>query len=188
MSFDFDTAYTYRANKQPWPAGWPADQIHLFSPEDGEGIHALLVDLVQSAQHSLVLNLYGYDDRDIDAALRAKAGSPDIYFQASLDKTQAAGKSEAELLALWPHDAMGTSIAIGTSSKHAISHLKVLIVDGLYVVTGSTNWSLGGETKQDNQLVVHRSAVVAAAYRTKLDIDHDFMLAQMRGTSKKEVA
>lgn len=82
--------------------------------------------------------------------------------------------------------AMGTSIAVGTSSKHAISHLKVLIVDGLYVVTGSTNWSLGGEEKQDNELAVMRSAVVAAAFRTKLDIDHDFMLAAMKGTVKQE--
>jgi len=75
------------------------------------------------------------------------------------------------------------SIAIGTSSRHnAISHLKIVIVDGVYTVKGSTNWSLSGEQDQDNELTLSRSAVIAAETRAILDLNHDFMLKQMVGT------
>jgi phosphatidylserine/phosphatidylglycerophosphate/cardiolipin synthase-like enzyme len=80
------------------------------------------------------------------------------------------------------------SIAIGTSSVHnAISHLKIVIVDGVYTVKGSTNWSLSGEQQQDNELSLSRNAVIAAETRAILDLNHDFMLKQMVG-SKLDVA
>jgi hypothetical protein len=64
---------------------------------------------------------------------------------------------------------------------NAISHLKVVIVDGVYTVKGSTNWSLSGEQQQDNELTLSRNAVVAAETRAILDLNHDFMLKQMQG-------
>jgi hypothetical protein len=65
---------------------------------------------------------------------------------------------------------------------NAISHLKIVIVDGVYTVKGSTNWSLSGEQQQDNELTLSRNAVVAAETRAILDLNHDFMLKQMVGT------
>ena len=179
MTFDFDQAQTYRTGSIPWPAGYPADLRTFFAPTDGPGIHKLLVDLVSSASHSVVLNMYGYDDDEIDAAIQAKTSDPNVYVQMSLDRSQAGGVHERALLAKWNSTASGTSIAIGQSVKHAISHLKVLIVDGLFIVSGSTNWSLSGEEQQDNELIVHRNAVLAAQYRSILDINHTEMLKQM---------
>ena len=184
MGLDWEQSYLYRASQLAWPVGYPSDYITLFSPADGEGIHRLLVDLVRSAEHSIVLNMYGYDDDDIDSAIRDKIDDPSVYVQMSLDKSQAAGVHEKAILAKWNNDAIGTSIAIGQSVKHAISHLKVLIVDGLYVVSGSTNWSISGEEQQDNQLDVARNAVKAAQYRSILDINHTEMLKQMAAQSK----
>src|SRR5258708_28640798 len=101
----------------------------------------------------------------------------------SLDRSQASGAHEKQILATWANDSFGNSIAIGTSSVHnAISHLKIVIVDGVYTVKGSTNWSLSGEQQQDNELSLSRSAVVAAETRAILDLNHDFMLKQMAGT------
>lgn len=65
---------------------------------------------------------------------------------------------------------------------NAISHLKVVIVDGVYTVKGSANWSLPGEQQQDNELTLSRNAVVAAEIRAILDLNHDFMLKQVVGT------
>jgi hypothetical protein len=58
-----------------------------------------------------------------------------------------------------------------------------VIVDGVYTVKGSTNWSLSGEQQQDNELTLSRNAVVAAETRAILDLNHDFMLKQMVGTN-----
>jgi phosphatidylserine/phosphatidylglycerophosphate/cardiolipin synthase-like enzyme len=66
-----------------------------------------------------------------------------VYVQMSLDRSQSTGAHERAILASWSNDSFGNSIAIGTSSVHnAISHLKIVIVDGVYTVKGSTNWSL----------------------------------------------
>jgi len=158
--------------------GYPTDRRTFFSPRDQ--VHPLLLSLISSAQHSLVLNMYGYDDKELDAAIREKLDAEHVYVQVSLDKSQAGGKTEKEVLAAWSNTDFGNSIAIGTSSvKHAISHLKVLIVDGVYTVTGSTNWSLSGEGEQDNQLTIDRNSVVAAEMRAELDLNHDWMLKQM---------
>jgi len=160
--------------------GYPEDFRTFWSPRDK--VHELLVSLLSSAQHSLVLNMFGYDDDELDGIIREKIGSENVYVQMSLDKTQAQGVHEKQILAKWGNDAIGTSIAIGTSAvHHAISHLKIVIVDGVYTVKGSTNWSLSGEGEQDNELTLSRNAVIAAETRAVLDINHDWMLKQMKG-------
>lgn len=165
--------------------GYPPDQRSFFSPRDD--LHGMLLSLLSSAQNSVVLNMYGYDDDELDAVIREKLATAHVYVQMSLDKSQAGGKHESEILEQWENQGFGNSIAIGTSSvKHAISHLKVLIVDGIYTVTGSTNWSISGESQQDNQLTLSRNAVVAAELRSVLDLNHDWMLKQMAEARAKE--
>jgi phosphatidylserine/phosphatidylglycerophosphate/cardiolipin synthase-like enzyme len=58
-------------------------------------------------------------------------------------------------------------------------HRKMVIVDGLWRVSGSTNWSMAGETLQDNELTIIRDAMVCAEARPVLDIEHDSALKQM---------
>lgn len=175
--FVWDELAQYKAEKR-FLDGYPPDQRSFFSPRDD--LHGMLASLLASAQNSLVLNMYGYDDDELDAIIREKLASEHVYVQMSLDKSQAGGKHEGAILGQWSNEEFGNSIAIGTSSvKHAISHLKVLIVDGVYTVTGSTNWSISGESEQDNQLTLSRNAVVAAELRSVLDLNHDWMLKQM---------
>jgi phosphatidylserine/phosphatidylglycerophosphate/cardiolipin synthase-like enzyme len=161
--------------------GYPDDQRTFFAPRDN--VHGLLVALLDSAQHSIVVNMFGYDDDELNKIIQGKLADEKIYVQMSLDRSQSTGAHEKQILASWANDAFGNSIAIGTSSVHnAISHLKIVIVDGVYTVKGSTNWSLSGEQQQDNELTLSRNAVVAAETRAILDLNHDFMLKQMVGT------
>jgi len=161
--------------------GYPDDERTFFAPRDD--VHGLLVALLGSAQHSIVVNMFGYDDDELNNIIQGKLTDDKIFVQMSLDRSQASGVHEKEILAKWNNDAFGNSIAIGTSSVHnAISHLKIVIVDGVYTVKGSTNWSLSGEQQQDNELSLNRNAVIAAETRAILDLNHDFMLKQMVGT------
>ena len=93
-----------------------------------------------------------------------------------------AGAHEKQILARWANDAFGNSIAIGTSSVHnANSHLKIVIVDGVYTVKGSTTGRVG-RAAAGQRAHLSRNAVVAAETRSILDLNHDFMLKQMVGT------
>ncbi len=179
-SFSWDTLGQYKAEGR-FLDGYPDDQRTFFSPRDNA--HGLLTALLGTAQHSIVVNMFGYDDDELNKIIQGKLANEHVYVQMSLDRSQAAGVHEKQILASWANDSFGNSIAIGTSSVHnAISHLKIVIVDGVYTVKGSTNWSLSGEQQQDNELTLSRNAVVAAETRAILDLNHDFMLKQMAGS------
>jgi phosphatidylserine/phosphatidylglycerophosphate/cardiolipin synthase-like enzyme len=180
-SFVWDDLGMYKAEGR-FLDGYPDDQRTFFAPRDH--VHDLLVTLLNSAQHSIVVNMFGYDDDKLNEIIQSKLADAKIYVQMSLDRSQVASSThEKQILARWGNDAFGNSIAIGTSSVHnAISHLKIVIVDGVYTVKGSTNWSLSGEEQQDNELTLSRNAVIAAETRAILDLNHDFMLKQMVGT------
>ena len=161
----------------PFPPGYPDTTRTFYSPVDQ--VHDALKALLQSANRSIVVAMYGYDDPELNSVLQSALNDENMYVQMSLDSTQAAGKSEHELLAPWLNQKIGNSIAIGHSEKAAIMHLKMVIIDGVDVITGSTNWSTGGESRQDNQLTVIRDPYVCTEARSRIDIIHDSMLKQM---------
>jgi phosphatidylserine/phosphatidylglycerophosphate/cardiolipin synthase-like enzyme len=180
QTFSWDDLAQYKAEGR-FLDGYPPDERTFFAPRDN--VHGVLVSLLSNAQRSIVLNMFGYDDGELDGIIRQKLDDAHVYVQMSLDKTQSRGAHENEILAKWSNADFGNSIAIGTSSVHnAISHLKVLIVDGVYTIKGSTNWSVSGEQQQDNELTLSRNAVIAAETRAVLDLNHDWMLKQMAGT------
>jgi hypothetical protein len=57
--------------------------------------------------------------------------------------------------------------------------------DGLWRISGSTNWSTSGETMQDNELTVCQSAAVTAEARAVLDLEHTKALTQMAKAAAK---
>lgn len=157
---------------------YPLDSRRFYSPVDD--VHGVLLDLVGSCRQSFVLAMYGYDDDDLAAMIDKLLMDPSVYSQITLDKSQAAGVHERAILAKYKNEMEGNSVAIGTSEKSAIMHRKMMIVDGLWLVTGSTNWSTSGETLQDNELTVTKNAVVCAEARHILDLEHVKALKGMR--------
>lgn len=157
----------------PLSSGYPASELLTFyAPYDN--VHQALLKLITSASKSLVIGMYGFDDDEIAAAILAKLDDENVFVQLSLDSTQAAGKHEKALLekSAYPTN----TVAIGRSPKGGILHVKMLVIDCLDVITGSTNWSASGEQKQANQMTVTRHPMVAAEARTYLDLLHTAIL------------
>jgi phosphatidylserine/phosphatidylglycerophosphate/cardiolipin synthase-like enzyme len=161
-----------------FPPGYSRDTLSFYAPRD-PGIHAVIVWTLLQATHSIAVNMYGFDDPQASAIIRSYTRNEAVAVALSLDKSQAGGRAEKAILASFNNDLIGNSIAIGRSSRGDISHDKLLVVDGLYLITGSTNWSFGGEELQDNQLTLSRDPLAAAEARTIIDMDHDEMLKQM---------
>ena len=149
----------------------------FYSPEDH--VPQVLQSVISSVSKSIVVAMFGFDDEVLAAMLDTALKNPAIFVQITLDKSQAGGVHEKALLAKYSNWMSGNSVAIGTSEKSAIMHRKMVIVDGLWRVSGSTNWSTSGETLQDNELTIIRDAMVCAEARPILDIEHDYALKEM---------
>jgi phosphatidylserine/phosphatidylglycerophosphate/cardiolipin synthase-like enzyme len=159
------------------PNGYPSNMRTFYSPEDY--VPQVLQSVVSSASKSIVVAMYGFDDDVLAAMLDSALKNSAIYVQITLDASQAAGAHEKDLLAKYANDMTGNSVAIGKSERGAIMHRKMVIVDGLWRISGSTNWSTSGETLQDNELTIIRDAWVCSEARPVLDIEHDAALKQM---------
>jgi phosphatidylserine/phosphatidylglycerophosphate/cardiolipin synthase-like enzyme len=163
---------------QKFPTGYSSESLTFYSPRD-PGVHEVIIWTLLQVTHSVAVNMYGFDDPHVGALLRSHANKKDVAVTLTLDSSQAGGRTEQDILRGFLNDLPGNSVAIGRSERGAISHDKLMVVDGLYLISGSTNWSFGGEEMQDNQLTLSRNPLFSSEARAIIDLDHDAMLKQM---------
>jgi hypothetical protein len=121
--------------------------FHLFYV-GRDDVHDILKYVLSRVTVSLYLNMYGYDDQELNDIIFAKALDPSITMLITLDKSQTGSKTEKQLLSsdiAKNPTAYNTHFVIGNSATNQISHTKGFVADGKIAGEGSTNWSTSGE-------------------------------------------
>jgi len=121
--------------------------FHLFYV-GRDDVHDILKYVLSRASVSLYINMFGFDDDELNDILMQQALDPSITMMITLDQSQAGSVHEKKLLdsdiAKNPTK-FNTYFVIGQSATHQISHTKGFVADGKVGGEGSTNWSASGE-------------------------------------------
>lgn len=127
-----------------------------FSPDGG--CTQAIVDNLGWAEKYVLVQAYSFTSKPIAEALIA-AHRRGVRVEVLLDKSQLHGKgSKLDMLA-------DAGVPVLIDKKHAIAHNKVMIIDGVTVLTGSFNFTNAAEDKNAENLLVVRDKVVAGKYR-----------------------
>jgi hypothetical protein len=124
-----------------------SNDVHLFYV-GRDDVHDILKYILSRVSISLYLNMFGYDDSELNNILMEKALNPAVTMMITLDKLQASSVHEKALLEAdraFNLAAFNTHFVIGQSATHQISHTKGFVADGRVACEGSTNWSDSGE-------------------------------------------
>lgn len=157
-----------------------------------DDIHNILKHILSRVTTSLYLNMFGYDDDELNDILMSHALNPNITMLITLDKSQAGGVHEKKLLDLDSQKLsnFSTHFAIGQSATHQISHTKGFVADGRVASEGSTNWSTSGEgtftitgsryISQNNTLSVIQDRDTIARFQAELINEHLIAQSQVQ--------
>jgi len=128
----FDLTDLAQFTKEGVYATIASKDFHLFYV-GRDDVHEVLKYLLSRASISLYLNMFGYDDEDLNEQCMRCAGDPTVTTVITLDKSQAGGKHEKTILdsdmATDPA-AYNTHVVVGQSATHQISHTKGGVIDG----------------------------------------------------------
>jgi phosphatidylserine/phosphatidylglycerophosphate/cardiolipin synthase-like enzyme len=140
----------------PPSADKPVQEEAYFSPRGG-CTQAVVGNLDQAKKYVLV-QAYSFTSEPIAEAL-VNAHKRGVKVKVLLDKSQRRGKgSKLGLL-------VDAGISVSIDAKHSIAHNKVMIIDGVTVLTGSFNFTSAAENKNAENLLVLHDKAVAKEYR-----------------------
>jgi hypothetical protein len=187
QSFTLDDLAQYTREGAFGPTASPDFRVFYVGRDD---VHGVLVHLFSRVKLSVKMNMFGYDDDQLNQLLFALAQDPTVMVQVTLDKSQASGVHEKNVLAsdvAADPAAFAADFAVGQSDTHQISHTKGGVLDGIVAFEGSTNWSSSGEgtgislgqaeqhrgfKAQNNTLAVYVNAYEIAKFSARLDYEH----------------
>jgi hypothetical protein len=169
--------------------------FHLFYV-GRDDVHGILKYLWSRVCTSAYLNMFGYDDEELNDLVMAVAEDPQATSVYTLDRSQASGVHEKAILdsdAAKDPVAFQAHFAIGQSATHQISHTKGGVLDGRVGFEGSTNWSASGEgtfvlgqtspggagyKAQNNTLAVFTDPDTIARFTAELIQEHLVVVSQ----------
>ena len=193
QQFTQEKAYSTTASKD----------FHLFYV-GRDDVHDILKYVLSRVSVSLYLNMFGYDDDELNDILMAKVMDPQIIMLITLDKSQAGSVHEKRLLqsdAAKDPVAFNTHFVIGQSATHQISHTKGFVADGKVGGEGSTNWSVSGEgtfviggtaggpgyKAQNNTQTIFTDPDTISRFQAELIAEHMAAQAQQTATLKRQI-
>ena len=173
-----------------------SSDFHLFFA-GRDDVHHILTHLFSRVSNSIYLNMFGFDDVDLNDILMQHALNPNITMLITLDRSQSGGVHEKALLDADKANhlaAFNTHFVVGQSATHQISHTKGGVLDGRVAFEGSTNWSVAGEgtfvipgkaggtgyKAQNNTLGVITDPDTLSRFTAELIAEHLIALQQQR--------
>jgi len=185
--FTLDDLAMYTQEQAFGPTASPHFRVFYVGRDD---VHGVLMHLFSRVTLSVKMNMFGYDDDDLNQVLMGLVRNPSVMVQVTLDRSQASGPTEKAILSTdVAQDAEGfaNDFAVGESSTAQISHTKGGVLDGIVAFEGSTNWSSSGEgtgislaaarqapgfRAQNNTLAVYVNTYEIAEFAARLDYEH----------------
>lgn len=146
-------------------------QRYYLAPQ--HDIQTPLLALVNGAQKTIDIEIYGYTWRPLHDALIA-AHKRGVQVRILFDHTQACGPSEKALVT--EIEAAGIECWTGTSPQHQIRHSKVMVVDGRIVEKGSLNYSATA-LLQNNTVDLVEDTELAALHTADWEANKAWLIA-----------
>jgi hypothetical protein len=187
QSFTLDDLAQYTREGAFGPTASPDFRVFYVGRDD---VHGVLVHLFSRVRLSAKMNMFGYDDDQLNQIMIGLVQDPTVMTQVTLDKSQASGAHEKAILqsdAVRDPEGYAADFAVGQSDTHQISHTKGGVLDGIVAFEGSTNWSASGEgtgivlnqakqgpgfKAQNNTLSVYVNSYEIAKFSARLDYEH----------------
>ena len=162
--------------------------------------HSILHYLIPQEKQFFRMNMFGYDDQQLNDDILALFNDKSVQVQISLDRSQSSGVHEKAIIAADeakdPTD-FSSSFCILESATHQISHTKGGVLSGLGIgFEGSMNWSGSGEgtgislvidksnpagyKAQNNTLLVSTNPIFISRFVSQLDAEHKIGLGQQK--------
>ena len=180
--------------------GYGDHYLFLVGRDDAHGV---LHYLIPKETMTFRLNMFGYDDDQLNGDILTLMANPGVRVQGTLDSSQAGGVHERKILAsnLANDPDFYNSFVVTRSPTGQIAHTKGGVMTALGIgFEGSTNWSKSGEgtgiqldpakrpapgwVAQNNTLLVSANPVFLARFAARLDTEHIAGLQRQAGTPR----
>src|SRR5260370_29722251 len=95
QQFTLDDLAVYTAEQAFGPTASPDFRVFYVGRDD---VHGVLMHLFTRVSLSVKMNMFGYDDDDLNKLLMGLVANPSVMVQVTLDKSQASGAHEKAIL------------------------------------------------------------------------------------------